>query len=288
VGSRYADSPAEAAGAAYVYLYDGETWIEEQRLTASNGTVGDAFGFDVAVSGDTPLVATDEFDDQTGAVYVYTIGPNAVPFIVHATGDMGDTRPFTGYVDPRLESTNGEFPDLGIDEITLVFNQPVRALGGGPLDVGSFSVTSTGGIPPSVVGVDDSENPSVRITFDSLPPLQEWTIIVANVENALCGNPIESLGNLGPGVEEPDRVDFLFLPGDVDQNEVVQPFDLLRFRQIVNEIFVPPMGIPEDYVDTNRTGEITPFDLLMYRQLINGTPPATQPWAGETANHPQP
>ncbi len=96
------------------------------------------------------------------------------------------------------------------------------------------------------------------------------------------------MGDLRPGVDEHDRIDFLFLPGDVDQNGVVQPFDLLQFRQIVDGIYVPAQGIDEDYADTNRTGEITPFDLLMYRQLINGVPPATQPWAGETANNPQP
>ena len=33
---------------------------------------------------------------------------------------------------------------------------------------------------------------------------------------------------------------------------------------------------------------ITPLDLLRYRQLLFGTPPATQAWSGETANHPQP
>ena len=66
------------------------------------------------------------------------------------------------------------------------------------------------------------------------------------------------------------------------------PFDLLRFRQIVADVFVPPLGIAEDYVDTNRTGEITPFDLLLFRQLVNGAIPATQPWFGEAAHHPQP
>ncbi len=54
------------------------------------------------------------------------------------------------------------------------------------------------------------------------------------------------------------------------------------------DFFVLLHGTPEDYVDTNRTGEITPFDLLMFRQLVTGTVPATRIWNGETANHPQP
>jgi hypothetical protein len=210
-----------------------------------------------------------------------------LPQVVHATGQPGETRPFTGYVDSLAESTNGEFVDLGIDEVVFVFNVPVRAIGGGELDPDSFVVTSTGGDPPTIDGVDDSQNPTIRVSFATLPPLEEWTTVVALVEN-LCGDPIESTGDLGPGVEEPDRIDFLFLPGDVDQNGEVSPFDLLRFRQIVSEVFVPTHGTPEDFVDTNRTGEITPFDLLMYRQLITGTIPATQTWNGATANSPQP
>ncbi len=218
---------------------------------------------------------------------IFTLVDTVEPTVVHGLGLTGDTRPFTGYVDPRTESSNGEFPDIGIDEVVFVFNEPVQAIGGGALSAASFAVSSTGGEPPTIVAVDDSENPVVALTLASPPPLSEWTTITAVVED-LCGNPIQSLGNLGPGVEEPDRIDFLFLPGDVDQDGAVGPFDLLRFRQIVSEIYVPTHGTPEDYVDTNRTGEVTPFDLLMFRQLVTGQLPATRPWNGETANHPQP
>ena len=53
-------------------------------------------------------------------------------------------------------------------------------------------------------------------------------------------------------------------------------------------MFTPLQGIVEDYVDTNRNGVISPLDLLRYRELLFGTPPATQAWKGETANHLQP
>ncbi len=209
------------------------------------------------------------------------------PTVMHGLGLTGDTRPFTGYVDPRAESTTGEFANLGLDEVVFVFDEPVRAVGGGALSPASFVVNTTGGEPTSIVAVDDTANPIVALTLASPPPLSEWTTITAVVED-LCGNPIESLGNLGPGIEEPDRIDFLFLPGDVDQSSRVDPFDLLRFRQIVADAFTPALGVPEDFVDLNRTGEVTPFDLLMFRQLIAGQLPATRPWSGETANHPQP
>ena len=98
----------------------------------------------------------------------------------------------------------------------------------------------------------------------------------------------ESCGDAGPGVDEPDRVDVAFLPGDVDQSGLVQPLDLLRFRQIVFGTFSPPQGTSEDFIDTDRNGELEPLDLLRFRQLVQGTGSATQAWAGAMLDAPRP
>lgn len=213
------------------------------------------------------------------------------PFIVHGIGAIGETRPFTGYVDSRLESTDGQALDLGLGEVVLVFSEPVRALDGGPLTADSFVVTTTGGAVPVIDAVDDSENPTVRLSFkfgtNPAPALNEWTTIRAVVSD-ICCNEIVSEGDLGPGEEEPDRVDFLFLPGDVDQSHTVEPLDILVFRQMLLGVLTPELGILEDYVDTDRNGEIAPLDFLRFRQLILGVPPATQAWVGQVANHEQP
>lgn len=209
------------------------------------------------------------------------------PFILHGNGLKGETRPFTGYVDPRSESSNGLAFDRGLREMTIVFNEVVRGMGGTPLSPASFEVTTTGGSVPQIASVDASSNPAIRITLASSPPVREWTTVRADVED-LCGNAIINKGNQGPGVSEPDRVDFLSLPGDVDQNSGVQPLDLLRFRQMILGSFSPTKGLDIDYVDTNRSGTINPIDLLRFRQLLTGVPPATRTWLGETANQPQP
>ena len=62
----------------------------------------------------------------------------------------------------------------------------------------------------------------------------------------------------------------------------------LRFRQAVQGNWQPPCGILEDYIDTDRNGVILPFDLLRFRQLIQGTGNATRPWAGESMNNARP
>lgn len=66
VGARFDDDGGSNAGAAYVYRYDGSSWVEEQKLTASDGVDGDNFGIAVAVSGDAAVVGAFG-DDDTGA-----------------------------------------------------------------------------------------------------------------------------------------------------------------------------------------------------------------------------
>ena len=65
-------------GSAYVFVRSGTTWTQTQKLTASDGTTFDGFGFDVFVSGDTALIgAMDEDVGQNpdqGAVYVFVNG----------------------------------------------------------------------------------------------------------------------------------------------------------------------------------------------------------------------
>ncbi len=58
-------------GAAYVFSRDGDLWVQEARLVASDGINFEDFGVDVAVAGDTVVVGASNQDFGTGAVYVY-------------------------------------------------------------------------------------------------------------------------------------------------------------------------------------------------------------------------
>ncbi|GIV62031.1 MAG: hypothetical protein KatS3mg044_0897 [Rhodothermaceae bacterium] len=65
-------------GAAYVYTWDGSAWNEEAKLTASDGALGDQFGYSVSLSGDRALIGTWRDDDKgqdAGAVYVFEASP---------------------------------------------------------------------------------------------------------------------------------------------------------------------------------------------------------------------
>lgn len=74
VGMPYDGDNGAASGSVFVYQYDGGTWVEEQKLTASDAAAGDLFGWDIAVTEDF-IVATAGVNDGSnaaeGAAYVF-------------------------------------------------------------------------------------------------------------------------------------------------------------------------------------------------------------------------
>lgn len=58
-------------GSAYVFERDGESWIQTQKLTASDGAAADNFGNSVALSGSTIIVGSPDHNNSRGAAYVF-------------------------------------------------------------------------------------------------------------------------------------------------------------------------------------------------------------------------
>lgn len=67
VGARRDSENGALAGAAYVFEFDGSTWSQSAKLTASNGAESDRFGQSVSLSGDRALIGTS----QATSVYVF-------------------------------------------------------------------------------------------------------------------------------------------------------------------------------------------------------------------------
>jgi hypothetical protein len=237
------------------------------------------------------------WDNGTATFSVSTDGgpPPPAPMIVHGEGEPGGdpfTAPCSGYIDPRRESTNGAAVNLGMTSIRILFNTSVFGdASGGAVTAGNFSVATTGGTPQTVSGVTMLGPDYVEVSLDGFPPLQEWTTIVADVYNSAGVQIDHSGGNMGSS-DEPDRVDFAYLPGNIDQNNSVQPLDLLRMRQRLLDscpATCPDCGGQDDfYFDIDRNGIIQALDLLRWRQLWFGTSPSTQVWQSESLNNPRP
>ena len=81
-GSRPDDNSAGGAGAAYVFVRDGNIWSEQAYLKASNVENADNFGNAVAIDGNTAVVGAyeedgngsspdDNSEETAGAAYVF-------------------------------------------------------------------------------------------------------------------------------------------------------------------------------------------------------------------------
>ena len=192
-------------------------------------------------------------------------------------------------MDPRIESNNGVDINLGVDSLVIVFSEPVYPIGnaGGMLTAADFEVLETGGgAAPTVDNVLTADNQTVTVLLSRIITPLEWTTVIAHVQDC-DGKFIESEGDLGE-IDEPDRVDISFLPGDINMDGRTLPIDLLRFQQFPNGLYVPPQGEQLDIFDTDRDGVLDPSDvedpdsdLHAFRDLVNGTGPATQSWAVE-------
>ncbi len=74
-GARFADTGGTDRGAAYVVSKASGSWAMQAKLTASNATNGDNFGFAVGISGDLAVVGAFSSDiggSNRGAAYSYT------------------------------------------------------------------------------------------------------------------------------------------------------------------------------------------------------------------------
>ncbi len=66
---------AATTGAAYVFRYNGSTWVEEEILTATDAAPDDRFGLSVDIDANTVLVGAPSNDDNaidSGSVYVFS------------------------------------------------------------------------------------------------------------------------------------------------------------------------------------------------------------------------
>ncbi len=62
VGGDQGDNSADSAGAVYVFVRSGASWLQQAYLKASNTGAADTFGHSLAISGDTLVVGAPEED----------------------------------------------------------------------------------------------------------------------------------------------------------------------------------------------------------------------------------
>lgn len=74
VGAYKDDDLGNHSGSAYVFVRSGGSWIQQAKLLASDGTIGDSFGRAVGLRGDTAWIGARDDDDGgqgSGSAYVF-------------------------------------------------------------------------------------------------------------------------------------------------------------------------------------------------------------------------
>ena len=121
IGARLdVNSNGDAAGAAYVFRFDGVDWVEQAKLMASDGFDFEEFGASVAVAVDTIVVGAPQHNLGQGAAYVFVEPPGG-----------WDTVPSPIFEDAKLMASDGVSGDA-LGHSVAVANDTVMA--GAPWD----------------------------------------------------------------------------------------------------------------------------------------------------------
>ena len=60
-------------GSAYIFHFDGSVWIQQQKLTASDGAAYDNFGHSVSISENTAIIGASGDDNYLGSAYIFQL-----------------------------------------------------------------------------------------------------------------------------------------------------------------------------------------------------------------------
>ena len=74
IGANYDDDKGSDSGSAYIFRYDGSSWVQEAKLLASDGAAYDYFGYSVAIDGNTVVIGAYYDDDKgsnSGSAYIF-------------------------------------------------------------------------------------------------------------------------------------------------------------------------------------------------------------------------
>jgi hypothetical protein len=149
----------EGKGSAYVFRYDGSTWEEEQKLTASDGTTFAHFGESLSLSGDTALIGAPYSDSGVGSAHVFTYDGSAwvegqkLTAGNGATGDQfGDSVSLSGNTAlvgaPYSDNYTGSAYVFSLDYAVIPVNIDIRPRNA----INTINMKSQGVIPVAILG----------------------------------------------------------------------------------------------------------------------------------------
>ncbi len=131
IGANGDDDKGNGSGSAYIFWFNDSSWVEEAKLLASDGSVGDNFGYRVGISGDTAIIGANGDDDNgngSGSAYIFRLNdPNwveedkllasdgAAGDYFGSVGVWGDTAVIGAFRDDNNDSDSGSAYIFGLN-----------------------------------------------------------------------------------------------------------------------------------------------------------------------------
>ena len=160
VGDNLDDTMGNSSGAAYIFRFNGTTWVQEQKLVAGDGQPGDEFGYSVSISNDVVIVGAykDDFSGlNTGSAYVFryngstwvqeqklnAIGPSPDDYFGYAVSVYNNVAVVGLYLDDDLGINSGSAFVFRYNGSTWVNEQKLTASNGAVGDAFGYSVSNS-------------------------------------------------------------------------------------------------------------------------------------------------
>ena len=128
------------SGSAYIFERDGTTWVEEQKLVASDAASGDWFGHSLILDGNYMIIGAPGDESHTGSAYIFTIPIIEVSIDIKPGSYPNSINPSSNGKLPVAILTTDDFNTIDVDPDTVVF------LGANPLKWADEDVDDDGDI----------------------------------------------------------------------------------------------------------------------------------------------
>ena len=195
IGANGDDDNGDGSGSAYVFHYDGSTWVEQAKLLASDGAEYDNFGFSVAISGDTAVVGA-EHADSSGAAYVFGYDGSTwleqaklLPSDGTANDEFGRSVAISG--DRAVIGADGDDDDGSNSGSAYIFHGLSDCQPNGTIDIcdiadGTSEDSNANGVPDECEGCQANELAKLLASDGAAGDYFAWSVAVSG-DTAVIG-----------------------------------------------------------------------------------------------------
>ncbi|MCH8251349.1 MAG: hypothetical protein IID36_02735 [Planctomycetes bacterium] len=293
VGASLDNDAGDDSGSAYVFRFDGSSWVEEQKLTASDAAESDWFGLSVSIGGNVAAVGAYHDDDaggESGSAYLYRydgsmwVEEQKLTSTDAAAGDLfGRSVSVSGHVAffgaYRNDDACPEDPDCNSGSAYVFGINPVPSTPAcGTIDARQ---------PSAPDGSDPAGWDSIALTFDEPPGemnAEDFAVVVSPPGDAPTVTDVTVDGNTATVHFD----DFIpteawttithwptgavtrigYLPADVNNDKLSNANDVLFLIDVLNGVV--ETAPPAYQTDADRSGATNANDVLRVIDLLNG------------------